>query len=146
MSVLKYKDDNGAWVEVDNTIFAPGSLKQTVITKASNTTFDLSPYIAPGSTDFILLFTWGDYSGGQTHFYRYAFIDGKLAAPPYEDGLTQSNNPGITKTVGTNSDDTGFFFKETEASCTYNTTTCIFKMNGMTNDKLGTSAVLIYAK
>ncbi len=58
MAVIKAKNSNGVWENVTSATTVERSnatIKYRTIQAASDTTFDLSPYVAPGA-DFILMF------------------------------------------------------------------------------------------
>lgn len=65
MAVIKAKNSNGVWENVASattTERSSATIKYRTIQAASDTTFDLSPYVAPGA-DFILMFNVYDTVG-----------------------------------------------------------------------------------
>lgn len=75
MPVIKAKNSNGEWEVVasanNTSISATGSLKYAVVQAATDTTFDLSSYVAPGA-EFLLMFfvedNVGNHIGGTNCF------------------------------------------------------------------------------
>ena len=120
MSVIKAKNSNGEWEVVasatNTSITATGSLKYAVVQPATDTTFDLSNYVAPG-TEFLLMFFVEDNVGNLIGGTNCFIWDSRLNKIQQKD---TSNGTSLTTNV--------LWKDNNRLDFSYNYDTCIFSV------------------
>lgn len=144
MAVMKYKE-NGEWVAmpaaVVNTVETIGGFRYAFIPKATNNSYDLSSYVAPGA-DFMLWLYAEDGYDNASPLYIWINSYGKIRVPRNIEYISHTSNSfgGCWLDEVTTANN---YSGKNIIEVNYDDTTRIFSLTG-TNERVSPYAVLFY--